>query len=150
VGSNPTPRTLRLTRENLGFHLGPCLGPCLGLCLGLGLAYNHPKETCDIKLCGQNLCSTMRTEVQRLSVLISVCVLCQTLPSRVPEHGDFVNRPFAVNRSSLRYGPFELLLQFHVRKACMRILVAGKNYKCNLRKPAQTQPPQHRSLPERI
>jgi len=59
-----------------------------------------------------------------------------TLPSRVPEHGDFVNRPSAANRSSLRYGPFELLLQFHVRKARVRILIAGKNYKCNLRKPA--------------
>jgi hypothetical protein len=77
----------------------------------------------------------MGTKVQRLSILISVCVLYQTLPSRIPEHGDFVNRPFAVNRSSLRYGPLKLLLQFHVRKACIRILVAGKNYKRNLRKP---------------
>jgi len=53
--------------------------------------------------------------------------------SQVCEYGDLLNRPSAVNRSILCYGPLELLLQFHVRKACVCVLVAGKDHKRNLR-----------------
>jgi hypothetical protein len=70
--------------------------------------------------------------------------------SRGFEYGDFLNRPFAVNRSSFRYGSLELLLQFVVRTTCVRILVTCKNYEGNPCELAQTQPPHTVRLLERI